>query len=302
MYRPDASRVAGASYIKLAADLAGYTSSLPIMVIENFGAGTIPQKGWNGTGAGIKQVPRQTAVWATFERSAGVSALTNAPQMFSDIGIRGRGAFSSTWRQKPYSVEAVDADRCRAEGLAAGDARACGLGALLPGSRDQKDPSLLFNTFAYDLSRETWGIMRCGFAGWKRLLTRMAATCDSRIAAASTRSWKRSRGARTASILAALRRWRHWKLAAQLNRMDPEPETGWPAENGATQPLVLSYRGAQSDSANAAECGFVVPGDDVPQQSNGFLNFDNPNGYTINTNQRAAIENWFKQLRGCALE
>jgi len=32
-----------------------------------------------------------------------------------------------------------------------------------------------------------------------------------------------------------------------------------------------------------------VVGDDEPQQSNGYLNFDTPGGYTINTNQRAAI-------------
>ena len=40
--------------------------------------------------------------------AVGVSALTNAPQMLSTVGIRGRGAFSSSWRQKPYSVEAID--------------------------------------------------------------------------------------------------------------------------------------------------------------------------------------------------
>ena len=45
-----ASRISGESYIKLAPNLVNYTSSLPIMVIENFAAGTIPQKGWNGNG------------------------------------------------------------------------------------------------------------------------------------------------------------------------------------------------------------------------------------------------------------
>ena len=46
-----------------------------------------------GSGAGIKQTPRQDAVWATFERDGGASAFTNAPQMISRIGIRGRGAW-----------------------------------------------------------------------------------------------------------------------------------------------------------------------------------------------------------------
>jgi hypothetical protein len=54
-------KLAGESYIKLSASLANYTSTLPILVIENFGAGVIPQKGWSGNGSGIKQVPRQSA-------------------------------------------------------------------------------------------------------------------------------------------------------------------------------------------------------------------------------------------------
>src|SRR6185503_12876641 len=40
----------------------------------------------------------------------------------------------------------------------------------------------------------------------------------------------------------------------------------------------------------------LVLGDDEPQQANAFINFDNPNGYTINTNQRVAIQNWFRQF------
>ena len=66
-----------------------YTSSLPILVIENFGAGVIPQKGWSGDGSGIKQRPRQPAVWATFDRQNGFSALTHRPQMISRMGVRG---------------------------------------------------------------------------------------------------------------------------------------------------------------------------------------------------------------------
>ena len=77
-----ASRTSGTSFIKLAPELASYTSPLPIMVIENFGAGVIPQKGWSGNGSGLKQVPRQSAIWATFDRIGGLSALNNAPQMF----------------------------------------------------------------------------------------------------------------------------------------------------------------------------------------------------------------------------
>ena len=40
------SRVGGEGYIRLAPELESYTTTLPILVIENFGAGIIPQKGW----------------------------------------------------------------------------------------------------------------------------------------------------------------------------------------------------------------------------------------------------------------
>jgi hypothetical protein len=49
------------------------------MIIDNFGAGTVPAKGWSGTGSGVRQVARQNAVWATFDRNetTGLASLTN---------------------------------------------------------------------------------------------------------------------------------------------------------------------------------------------------------------------------------
>jgi hypothetical protein len=44
-------------------------------------------------------------------------------------------------------------------------------------------------------------------------------------------------------------------------------------------------------SANSAGSG-----DDIPRQSNGYLNFDNPSGYRITATQRAAIEDWFVEF------
>ncbi len=144
------SHISGATYLKLSPELATYTSSLPIMVIDNFGAGVIPQKGWNSTGAGIIQVPRQTAAWATFDRSGGLSAFTNAPQMFALIGIRGRGAFSTEWRQKPYSVEGMDEEGAEAKVSPLGMPAHADWVLYFPDPDQNKDPALLFNTFAYE--------------------------------------------------------------------------------------------------------------------------------------------------------
>ena len=290
-----ASELAGERFIKLAADLANYTSTLPIMVIENFGAGTIPQKGWNPTGAGIRQTPRHDAVWATFERDGGASAFTNAPQMFSRIGIRGRGAFSLQWRQKPYSVEALDESD--------GERSVSPLGLpshpdwvlYFPDPDSNKDPAMLFNTFAYELY-QTFGR---DFAVKFRWVEAFVNEDGGDLKLADRRGVyaifeKVSRGSDRLNFTKLSTDGTNGGWLLSLNRMDPEPENGWPAENGTTQPQFFHTAGPNRLLQTPPNAQVI--GDDEPQQSNGYLNFDNPNGYSISASQRAGIEGWFKEI------
>ena len=290
-----AGRLTGENFIKLGSTLTNYTSTLPIMVIENFGAGVIPQKGWSGTGAGIRQVPRQNAVWATFKREAGVSAMTSAPEMWSTIGIRGRGAFSSSWQQKPYSVEAIDES--------GGERKVSPLGLpshadwvlYYPDQDSARDPSLLFNTFAYDLYRNTGHENGVRFRWVEAFVNEDGGDlqlADRRGVYAIIEKVSRGKDRLDFTPLSTNGATGSWLLS--LNRMDPEPETGWPAENGTTQPQFFHTAG-QNRILQSPPNGQVV-GDDEPQQSNGYLNFDNPSGYEINPAQRAAIEGWFTQF------
>ncbi len=290
-----ASELTGERFIKLAADLASYSSTLPIMVIENFGAGVIPQKGWSGTGAGIKQTPRQDALWATFERSGGTSAFANAPQMVSRIGIRGRGAFSSSWRQKPYSVEALDESDDERAVSPLGLPSHPDWVLYFPDPDSNKDPAMLFNTFAYELY-QTFGR---DFAVKFRWVEAFVNEDGGDLKLADRRGVyaifeKVSRGADRLNFskLSADGTNGGWLLS--LNRMDPEPENGWPAANGTTVPQFFHTAGPNRLLQSPPNGGVV--GDDEPQQSNGYLNFDNPSGYIISTNQRAGIEGWFKQF------
>lgn len=290
-----ASELGGERFIKLAADLANYSSTLPIMVIENFGAGIIPQKGWTGTGDGVRQTPRQDALWATFERNGGASAFTNAPQMVSRIGIRGRGAFSSQWRQKPYSVEALDESD--------GERSVSPLGLpshpdwvlYFPDPDANKDPAMLFNTFAYELY-QTFGR---DFAVKFRWVEAFINEDGGDLKLADRRGVyaifeKVSRGVDRLNFtkLSADGTNGGWLLS--LNRMDPEPENGWPAENGTTVPQFFHTAGPNRILQTPPNAQVV--GDDEPQQSNGYLNFDNPSGYSITASQRAGIEGWFKEF------
>jgi len=291
------SRVSGASFIRLANDLVGYTSSLPIMVIENFGAGVIPIKPFNGTGAGIKQSPRQFAAWVTFDRTNGVASLTNPPQMYGHIGIRSRGGASSQWRQKPFSVEGVDDDGDEQE-LAPLDLPAHADWILYFPDADtagSKDPTMLFNTFAYELSRNS-GRYSVRFRWVEAFLNEDGGDlrlADRRGVYAIVE--KVSRGADRLDFQRLSLDGTNGSWLLNINRMDSEPDYGWPAVNGATQPWYFHTAGPNRILQTADNTN-PVQGDDEPQQVNAFINFDNPNGYVINTNQRAAIQNWFKQF------
>lgn len=290
-----ASPASGSSYIKLAPDLAGYTSPLPIMVIENFGAGTIKRKGWNSTGVGIKQVPRQPAAWATFEKTDGISRLANPPQMLCLVGIRGRGAYSTEWRQKPYSVEAMDEAGAEVDVAPLGMPPHADWVLYFPDADQNKDPSLLFNTFAYELSGRM-GHYAARFRWVEAFINENGgdlSLADRRGVYALIEKVARGKDRLDFQRLSEDGSTGGWLL--NINRMDPEPETGWPASNGAMQPWFFHTAGRDRIFQTRPNTAYSsVPGDDLPQQSNAYINFDNPNGHSISLKQRAAIEGWFK--------
>lgn len=283
------------SWVKLGASLANYTSPLPIMVIDNFAAGPVPQKGWSGNGSGIKQVPRQSAAWLAWERSGSAAAVTAEPQFFTEIGLRGRGAYSSSWKQKPYSVEAQDGTGGENEVAVLGMPAHSDWIFYFPDPEDTKDPTMLFNTFIYDLAR------RLGHDAPRFRWVELFVNEDGGDISLSDRRGvyavleKVSRGPERLDFqkLSADGSQGGWLLS--LNRMDAIPEDGWPVANGVSTPQFFRTAGAnrikQTQANNPANGG-----DDEPQQSNGFLNFDNPGGYSINSAQRASIEGWFKNF------
>ncbi len=289
------SQASRAAWVKLAPDFAAYTSPLPVLVIDNFAGGIIPQKGWSGDGSGVQQVPRQSAVWIGWERHEGGASPARTPQFFSRIGVRGRGAYSSTWRQKTYNVETWDeAD----EEL---DLPILGMPAhsdwvlYYPDPDENKDPTLLFNTFVYDLSR------RLGrYAPRFRWVEVFVNEDGGEVSLQDRRGVyavmeKVSRGAERLDFERLNPEGTRGGWLLNLNRMDPHPEDGWPAPNGATTPQFFRTAGPNRIQESVPNQPAAL-GDDLPRQSNGFLNFDNPGGYVITPVQRAAIEGWFREF------
>ncbi len=90
------------TYIALSANVVNFTSNLPLVVLDNFGAGWIPQNSY------------QPAFMTIFEQVSGRSSLTTTPALGTRAGIKIRGS-STTGRPKPsLAVEAwneVDEDK-----------------------------------------------------------------------------------------------------------------------------------------------------------------------------------------------
>ena len=292
------SAVTGAGYVKLSPALRDRTSPLPILVVENFGAGPIPDKGWTTstqTGAGLRQRPRQPIFVSLHDRPApgGRVSLLGPGQLVTRAGIRVRGAFSSTWFPKPYSLESwdeADADRPIAPlGMASES------DWILYHPHPTYDVSLISNTFIWELSRRTgrWapdfrhvdvyvnedgGDLEPGDRRGLYVLVESVKRDAARLDFAPLSSDGTSGG-----------------FLLGINRMDPEPETGFPAPNGTTSPQFFRTAGPdrvpQTTPNNPAAAG-----DDIPVQYNAFINFESPGGYEITTAQRAAVEGWFRNF------
>lgn len=126
-------------YIALNGNVANFTSDLPIVVIHNFGAGTVPADG------------DQLASISFYEPVNGRSSLTNSPALSSRASINIRGSSTAGLPKKSFAVEfwdEYDADR-----------RLAPLG--LPADSDwvlyapnNFEPVLIHNPFIFQLSRD----------------------------------------------------------------------------------------------------------------------------------------------------
>ena len=293
--------VSGGVWVKVGANLVAYQSPLPILILENFNAGNVPIKALGPSdGSGIQQAAQQAASWIMMERASGVTLMSYPAQLAGEIGIRGRGYFSSQWTQKPYSIEPRNA--------AGGTISASPLG--LPSNNDWilyypdpgefKDYSMLNNAFSYQLSRNVGR-----YAPRFRFVEVFLNTNGGDLILADRKGVyllmeKISRGAERLDFSPLSADGTTGGCILSVNRMDAIPETGWPTMNGATTPQFFHTPGPNRILQTPANVKTVV-GDDIPSSpaqvtSRAFFNFDQPNGYGINAAQRAAVELWFKNF------
>ncbi|MDF1713352.1 MAG: CotH kinase family protein, partial [Akkermansiaceae bacterium] len=94
-----------ADYSFIDPSLQSYLSDVPIIVMDNFGAGDYPNKGRSNDGRDVVQLPRQPNVISIFNPTANGQPFTSSPTLQSRSGCRVRGSSSSQFTRKPLSLE-----------------------------------------------------------------------------------------------------------------------------------------------------------------------------------------------------
>jgi hypothetical protein len=155
------STVSSESYLKVGADLASFTSPLPILVLHNGGAGAVPgvnSKGPNGDGSSVVEVASQRHALMILDRDTnGFTRFTNKISTATRAGLRLRGSSSFTNTKKSYNLETWDAVDQETEvsllGMPAESEWALyGPSWKNPSSGSDYDAALIHNSFIYELA------------------------------------------------------------------------------------------------------------------------------------------------------
>lgn len=132
------SPVAAGTYLILTPDVMNFTSDLPIVLVDNFGARSVPES-------------LQQAVIAIYEPVYGRSSIVSAPDILTRATIKDRGSGTAGQPKQNLAVETIE-DETRARNSAPFD---------MPAESDwilyaplEWDRALFRNPFIYQLSNE----------------------------------------------------------------------------------------------------------------------------------------------------
>lgn len=264
-----------------------FASPLPIVILDNFGAGPVPRK------SGNQQVARQLAQMVIIEPNGTTSTLADAATMTSRVGIRVRGRTSADYVRKSYSLETW--------GDRGNDVDTPLLG--MPSESDwvlyapswwpshpewPMDNTLLHNSFIYELSRQT------GNYAPRFCFVELFLNTDGGVVSDSdyqglyllVEKIKRAPGRVDFEPLSRGGTQGGWMVT--VDAMDPIPI-------GGGTPQFFHTAGPNRVLETPADSRAPV-GDDLPALDNKPFNFDSPRGDEITPGQRNAIVSWFNEF------
>ncbi|MCH1509726.1 MAG: CotH kinase family protein, partial [Akkermansiaceae bacterium] len=283
------------SYIRLGNDVANFESPLPIIILENFNGGAIPDKRASnppaGDGGGITQVDRQAAHMTLIDRPvSGETGIADTPNISSRIGIRVRGSSSASQpaKHENYSVEtwgALDEDEVDIEPFA------------MPADNDwvlyapyNYDRALVRNALIYELSR------RMGhYASRTQFVEVFINTNGGDLTMGDY-----------AGVYVFMEKIKQSKERVDVEDFSVDGSTGgWMIESNRKDPLPVDGSGTPPFNFHTAgpnrilqgpyggSSGADQGGDDIPTGYNTFLNYVEPTGYDTSQGQRDSIVGWF---------
>ena len=294
-------------YLRLANDVAAFTSPLPIVVLHNFGAGAVPgiaSNGPNGDGSGVVEVARQPITMTIIDAAAGNNTLTSPVVTSTRAGMKRRGSSSFNFARQSYALETwgeLDGETV--------DMPLLGMPAdsdwvLYAPTPTQFDDPLIHNSLIYELARQ---------AGYPAPRTRFVEvflnTGGGDVGMANALGLyllveKPKRGANRVSFdyLSADGSAGGWMI--NVDRMDSLPVG---SALGSITPRHFHTAGPdtilQTEDDNirgyqgpAGGSGIAPPRDDMPNYYHSFYNFDSPGGWSITAAQRAPIQTQMRAL------
>lgn len=293
---------ASGAYLKLGADVASFTSPLPVMILSNHGAGAIPgvsARGPNGDGSAVTTVAMQAQNLLLLDEAAGDTALTSAAVNRSRAGLKVRGSSSFTFAEKSYTMETW--------GERDGEERDVALGGL-PADADwvlygpdpaQFDNTLVHNTVTFALAQLS------GFNAPRFKFVELFLDSGGDLTMADHRGLailleKPSRGNervdfdylnndataggwminvdRMDAMTAAVPAPRHFHTAGPdgiLQTADDNPR---------------GYQAIQTPGGTGSGSGITPANDDMPNFYHSFFNFESPQPEVLNATQLTAIQ------------
>jgi hypothetical protein len=285
------------AYHRLADDVAAFSSPLPIVVIDNFGQGRIPDKRAAnppaGDGGGITQVGRQAARMLIFDRDGSTSSLDTTPAISTRIGARVRGSSSASQpaKKENLSIEswgAIDEEKIDISpfGMPSSDEWVL----YAPYNYDR---SLVRNALIYELMR------RAGHYAPRTQFVELFINTEgddlsmNDFAGIFVFMEKIERDPKRVDVKKLSKDGSEGGWIIESNRLDPLPANG-----SGTPPFNFHTAGPNriKQGPYGGSSGTDRGGDDIPRGYNTFFNFVSPGGYDSTQAQRDSITNWFDQF------
>lgn len=282
-----AGPIATGDYAFLDSSLSSYLSDIPVLVMDNFGAGAYPNKGRSNDGRNIRQRPRQANVMSIFETAPNGQPFSQPATLESRSGCRVRGSSSSQFPRKPLSIEFWDHDNSERKLSPFGMEKEADW--ILNAPNPTYDRALIHNPVSFGFAKLIGAL-----APESKVIAVFQNTNGGKVNLSNlegiyifSEKIERNRAGADFKKLNNSATDGGWML--NIDRMSAIPEglsanTIQPNFHAAGPNGILQIPDDEQNSRGSQSV------DDISEYYHSYLNFHSPDGYSIDQNQRSIIQ------------